>query len=151
MSAVDKVFGVTELLEAVLLQLPMKDLLMAQKINKHCKATIEASDAIQKALFRKAGNADQAGADVSLLDHTQHGVKTTVAINPLLCRRPLSAFRYVGHIWVDIGVKIYNAWFGCSGSDMFLTQPPIRLDIGCAWACVCGGQNWGESNIEPCK
>ena len=38
-----KAFQVTELLEAILLELPIKDLLLAQRINKQFKDTIKGS------------------------------------------------------------------------------------------------------------
>jgi len=49
--AAQRTFDVPELLEHVLLQLPIKDLLFAQKVCKHWKQTIEASPRAQQALF----------------------------------------------------------------------------------------------------
>lgn len=42
-----------ELLETILLQLPAKDLLLAQRVNKQFKGTIDNSNHIQRALFYK--------------------------------------------------------------------------------------------------
>lgn len=58
-----KVFDVTELLEATLLELPSKDLLFAQKVCRRWKDVIDASTPIQKALFFKPGVATDAPAD----------------------------------------------------------------------------------------
>ncbi|KAF2726791.1 hypothetical protein EJ04DRAFT_582465 [Polyplosphaeria fusca] len=46
-----RVFGVYELLEAILLYLPMRFLLLAQGVNRCWKATIDSSKPIQCALF----------------------------------------------------------------------------------------------------
>lgn len=46
-----KSFTTTELVEQMLLQLPMKDLLLAQRVDKIFKATIDGSLKLQQALF----------------------------------------------------------------------------------------------------
>lgn len=51
-SARAKVLGNYELLEQVLLSLPLRDLLLAQKINKTCYNLIRRSEYISKVLFR---------------------------------------------------------------------------------------------------
>ena len=51
MAACAKVFATTELLERILLKLPMKDQLFAQRLSKHVKATIDNSVMLQRALF----------------------------------------------------------------------------------------------------
>jgi hypothetical protein len=45
------IFGVPELMEAILLELPMKDVLLSRRVNKQFKATIEGSVELQQALF----------------------------------------------------------------------------------------------------
>lgn len=55
-----KVFGVGELAEMILLNLPMKDLLFAQLICRDIKHTIDSSTPIQRALFFLPGEADSA-------------------------------------------------------------------------------------------
>lgn len=49
--AAQRIFDVAELLEHVLFQLPMKDLLFAQKACEQCKQIINASPKLQHALF----------------------------------------------------------------------------------------------------
>lgn len=68
-----KVFDVVEMLEHVLLDLPMLDLLLAQRVNKQFKSTIEGSMKIQQALFFTpvSDSGDPSWAEVTL--------------NPLLC------------------------------------------------------------------
>lgn len=46
-----QVLSTTELLEMILLQLPLKDLLLAQRVSTKWKAVIDASPDLQKALF----------------------------------------------------------------------------------------------------
>jgi hypothetical protein len=54
MSAYENVFGILELAEAILLELPMRDLLCgAQQVCRQWKAIIETSSALQKSLFLK--------------------------------------------------------------------------------------------------
>ena len=50
-SATQRTLGITELLEAILVQLPMKDLLLAQRVNKDWQATIVTSKKLQERLF----------------------------------------------------------------------------------------------------
>ena len=47
----DRVFALPELLEAILLELPVKKLLLVQRVSKHWQTTIKASVSIQQALF----------------------------------------------------------------------------------------------------
>lgn len=49
--AMARVFGTYELLERILLHLPLRQLLFAQKISKHICDVIRGSDGIQKVLF----------------------------------------------------------------------------------------------------
>lgn len=46
-----KVAGIAELLEHILLHLPMRDLLLAQRVSRMFKEVIDNSDTIQRALF----------------------------------------------------------------------------------------------------
>ena len=49
-SVASKAFNIAELLEAVLLELPCKDVLILQRVSRFWKATIDASLKLQKAL-----------------------------------------------------------------------------------------------------
>ncbi|KAK5687080.1 hypothetical protein LTS10_001217 [Elasticomyces elasticus] len=53
--AANQVLDLPELFEAIVLQLPMRDLLFAQRVSKTWKANLDASPAVQKALFFTAG------------------------------------------------------------------------------------------------
>ncbi|KAK4613631.1 hypothetical protein CLAFUW4_09711 [Fulvia fulva] len=50
-AAAHAVFYTTELLEQILLELPMKDLLLDQRVSKMWKECIDKSTKLQKALF----------------------------------------------------------------------------------------------------
>ncbi|KAK5714269.1 hypothetical protein LTR17_017275 [Elasticomyces elasticus] len=74
LTAAATVLQTPELLEAVLLSLPARDLLFAQKVCKAWKKATESSPSIQRALFFRPGTkADVEGAD---LEH--------VILNPFL-------------------------------------------------------------------
>lgn len=51
MAAKSKVFSTTELLEAILLQLPMKDVLLSQRVSKEWRDTIVGSTKLRELLF----------------------------------------------------------------------------------------------------
>lgn len=48
---IEKLLGTNELLENILVRLPMKRLLLAQRVCKHWKALIDGSLRLQRALF----------------------------------------------------------------------------------------------------
>ena len=58
-SAVNKVFSTFELLEHILLHLPLRQLLLAQRINKAASDVFTNSHNIRRALFLKAGGKDK--------------------------------------------------------------------------------------------
>jgi hypothetical protein len=68
--ATDKALYIQELLESVLLALPVKDLLLAQRVCKHFQSTIKNSITLQRALFFE-------------LDFTKPGTMTTPYIYTL--------------------------------------------------------------------
>lgn len=55
MTAVEKVLSIPELLEQILLQLPLRQLLFARKVSKTFDSTINDSPQIRKALFLSSG------------------------------------------------------------------------------------------------
>lgn len=52
-SATDRTLGITELLEMILERLPLRDLLLVQRVSKTWRANIEASQKLQEKLFLK--------------------------------------------------------------------------------------------------
>jgi hypothetical protein len=57
----NRLIGIPELFEAVLLQLPVRDLLIVQRVSRTFKAVIDASPMIQEALFFRARPASSDG------------------------------------------------------------------------------------------
>ncbi|CAJ2510013.1 Uu.00g059130.m01.CDS01 [Anthostomella pinea] len=58
MATAAEVFAVYELLERILLHLPLRDLLVSQRINKDCFKIVRRSSGIKKALFLKASTTE---------------------------------------------------------------------------------------------
>ncbi|KAI7281636.1 hypothetical protein KC345_g4036 [Hortaea werneckii] len=132
MSAVAKVFTTVELLELILLELPMKDLLRARQVRDHCRQVIVSSTAIQKALFLRPGTAAEAVIDGRCIEYiNSDGIKGRVALHPWICEYEC------GRIWdydVRSGFSMSRRaidW-GVSSSDfalMSITQPPMKLEM----------------------
>lgn len=145
----DKVFGITELLENILMRLPTKDLLFAQKVCKQWQHVIASSTPIQKALFFAPGTVINTALDAvrsckPLFDAEwytgwatdalrKEGLtgwfpETGVAINPLLCDyepfRPPTNGRGGTFTFATSAIKA-----AASGScyKMLITQPSIDL------------------------
>lgn len=85
--ASNKVLGIGELIEMVLLQLPCRDVLLAQRVSRTWHATISESLKLQKALFIVPCHAPLYGADVDLFpggksSAIQHMMNGTVLLEP---------------------------------------------------------------------
>lgn len=81
-----QIVAVVELLEQVLLQLPLKDLLRAQQVSKHFNSVITTSKELQRALF-------------FVPDPPTHDTSGTARINPILSD-PTFAGRLP--LWFDV-------------------------------------------------
>lgn len=81
---VAKLYAVTELLEDILLHLPLKDLLLSQRVNKHFKATIDGSLKLQRALFFSPAPQIPSGSVIS---------DNTIRFNTLLLRAERCAWK----------------------------------------------------------
>ncbi|KAI6800205.1 hypothetical protein KC332_g15684 [Hortaea werneckii] len=92
MSVRDQVLAINELLEVVLLQLPMENFFLAQQVCKRWRLLITTSDSIQKALsMRPCTKAADAAVDAIRCTYTQSdGTKVQVATNPNLCEEDTS-------------------------------------------------------------
>ncbi|KAF2167115.1 hypothetical protein M409DRAFT_54318 [Zasmidium cellare ATCC 36951] len=94
--AAHAVFQTAELLEKILLSLPLTDLLLAQKICKFFKASIEGSSKAQTALFYRAAGSDLLRFEKTGLysideaegfwSHVKSSRKSKPVINPLMRR-----------------------------------------------------------------
>jgi hypothetical protein len=76
------VLEVTELLETILLNLPVKDLLFVQKTCKRFKEVVDSPSPLQKALFRRPGTVEHVRSDANIQYFDFLGQK--FAVNPLL-------------------------------------------------------------------
>ncbi|KAK5726350.1 hypothetical protein LTR17_012781 [Elasticomyces elasticus] len=122
--AANKALQLPELVEPILLRLPTRDLLFAQKVCTTWKATIDTSHAIQKALFFMAGVID----DVDLNSNSQSALleldSEHVAINALLINTSVVGRKDP----FLLALQKPNTTSG-SCSRMFLTQPPVTTRI----------------------
>ncbi|GAB1740981.1 hypothetical protein NU219Hw_g6235t1 [Hortaea werneckii] len=149
-----KVFGIPELAEMILLNLPMKDLLFAQLVCKDIKNLIDSSTPIQRALFFLPGEATSAHFEskhMSTPFNWLHAGKDGgfpseggVNVNPLLCRYRYAKPRSDESGWYEFKVH-QRALDACSvargaerGDDvqvvpscakMYFTQPPIAIGV----------------------
>lgn len=73
----NKAFAIAELLENILLQLPPRDLLLAQRVNKKWRAEIEGSTKIQQKLFYKTRPLPSAAGEEDELD-CNHFLRTII-------------------------------------------------------------------------
>ncbi|KAI6829014.1 hypothetical protein KC327_g7125 [Hortaea werneckii] len=149
-----KVFGIPELAEAILLNLPIKDLLFAQLICKDIKNLIDGSTRIQRALFLLPGKATSAHFESKhesapfnwLHEGKDRGFPSEggVNVNPLLCH-----YRYVKpssdpNDWYEFKFSHRALDTICSVAEraerdsihvvpscakMYLTQPPIATSV----------------------
>lgn len=71
-TASQRVFGITELLEQILLHLPPRDVLLLQRVNGAFRNVTTTSDRLQRKLFFKA--------DL----HTDHAPPADFILNPFL-------------------------------------------------------------------
>ncbi|KAI7227725.1 hypothetical protein KC330_g8273 [Hortaea werneckii] len=136
MSARNQVLAITELLEAVLLQLPMENLFLAQEVCKHWRLLITTSDPIQKALFMKPSiNAADAAIDAIRCTHTRSdGMKIQVAINSNLCQQKTYPPSPCPRTFTFHEAAIYSRNRDWLHSDtMYVTSPPIPLIISISY------------------
>ncbi|KAI7183706.1 hypothetical protein KC363_g8101 [Hortaea werneckii] len=162
-----KVFGIPELAEAILLNLPMKDLLFAQLICKDIKDLIDGSTRIQRALFFLPGEATSANFEskhMSAPFNWLHEGKDLgfpseggVNVNPLICcyhylkprsyepgwhefkvrQRALDAICSIMRAQLDDSIQVVP-----SCAKMYLTQPPITV-------CVDSAVAYDEVKLSP--
>ncbi|KAI7475844.1 hypothetical protein KC351_g9810 [Hortaea werneckii] len=143
-SAVAKVFTTVELLELILLKLPMQDLLRARQVRNHWRQVIVSSTAIQKALFLRPGTAAEAAIDARRIEYiNSDGTTGKIAVHPWVCEYEC------GRIWnydMRSGFSMSRTaidW-DVSSSDfalMSITQPPMKLEMIITY----------EAGVERCE
>ncbi|KAK4898597.1 hypothetical protein LTR27_003769 [Elasticomyces elasticus] len=82
--AAHQVFHITELLQSILLDLPMQDLLLAQRVCSTWKEVIDGSQAIQRTLFFIPGSTTDINYEFSGWKYPQQRLefKAGFALNP---------------------------------------------------------------------
>ncbi|KAI7298394.1 hypothetical protein KC315_g18061 [Hortaea werneckii] len=149
MSAVAKVFTTVELLEAILLELPMKDILRAQQVCKHWKQVIAGSNAIKKALFMRPGTAAEAAVDSFRFSYTKYdGTTGNFAINPWVWYKDDRIERHTQGIGFSICKRTMGWRTYSSGlAQMSITQPPLKLVMYISHKC--GNENY--THVYHCR
>lgn len=131
MSAVTKVFESYELLEDILLRLPIQDLTQAQRVNKYFKSLITNSKPIRRALFfepSKSGAVEWYPIEKQW--KTRGGSKTSkvLHLNPFANRYFVSKAEEVqGLDGLFLQFFPHRSRVRPSWRSMLLTQPPIRV------------------------
>ena len=129
MAAVARVFGTTELLEGILLRLPMRDLLFAQQVNSKWRAVIRGSIKLQVKLYFKPRSDLYLHISQIFAGHKLFGISALK--NPLL--KPLLQFignlEFTGQEFVIDRIAnpyyLHPSWNNPDASwrDMFPTMP----------------------------
>ncbi|KAK4949412.1 hypothetical protein LTR10_012030 [Elasticomyces elasticus] len=123
--AAHQVFHITELLEIILLDLPMQDLLHAQRVCSTWKGVIDGSQAIQRALFFIPGSTTDINYGSIDWKYPRQRLKCKpgFALNPLFVAKKLSKERNA--TTTDHLRKVK----GGSCARMFDTQPPSATSL----------------------
>lgn len=123
------VFDVIEVLEIILLQLPMKDILHFKGVNRTWKTLIMTSTQLRKALFLISGLAKDAAtnakkATITLKTKAGKLENLEIAFNPLLVK----GFDMLHVCMLQMRQKSSAIGKGFGGIEMHLTQPPLELE-----------------------
>jgi hypothetical protein len=152
--AAARFFAIGELLEAILLELPIKDLLLSQRINKDCKRAVDSSTRIRKALFLIPGDAEDTnveivphGPDLTPVKPVPVGglsaqlaekcnfreidavKKSGVAFNPLIICRLDVTIGWFPNTCAYLQLPLLDLPKYASCFRMFTTQPPIEFSF----------------------
>ncbi|KAK5722582.1 hypothetical protein LTR15_005813 [Elasticomyces elasticus] len=133
--AANTVLMLLELLVIILLDLPTRDLLFAQKVCRTWKEVIDTTKSIQKALYLVPGTMSDVHVDAA----HQHLITSTpaTAINPLLVSK------LAGQSQLYLRQEVMDAAPGASCCSMYLMQPP-REKLACmaiTYFGVCYGEH----------
>lgn len=130
-TAVSQVFGVAELLEAILVELPMRDLLLSQRVSKTFQLTIKGSTKLQRKLFFVPMDPAQRRNDV---------MPDILIVNPLVAEYKRTALDLVP--WVVFKENFINSLvlyqhdsrhLEGSWRQTFLIQSPLMHLVWLQW------------------
>ncbi|KAK5726354.1 hypothetical protein LTR17_012785 [Elasticomyces elasticus] len=124
--AAHQVFHITESLESILLDLPMQDLLLGQRVCSTWKEIIDGSQAIQRALFFIPGSTTDNNYESSGWKYPQQRLefKAGFALNPLFVAKNFSKERNA----TTTTERLREVRTG-SCARMFDTQPPSATSL----------------------
>ncbi|KAK4953338.1 hypothetical protein LTR10_009047 [Elasticomyces elasticus] len=125
MASTTEVLNLPELLEIILLELPTRDLLLAQRVCITWKAAITSSPNIQRALFFRPGSAEDIYQDSEVHIYARGG--TSIAGNQLLLDKPVNLITPNHSPVIRQDTLDTNREPSCH--RMFVTQPPVALHI----------------------
>ncbi|KAK5684570.1 hypothetical protein LTS10_004442 [Elasticomyces elasticus] len=123
-----QVVNLPELLEAILLELPTRDLLLAQRVCTNWRTAITTSPNLQKMLFFKPGAANDTRPTLRVyVDQTAiHGADAVATNQLLICNLP--GLRPSENSPV-VRRNVLEAWSDSSCHRMFITKPPMALTV----------------------
>ena len=160
----DKTLSIPELLEAVLLQLPAKDVLLAQRVSKRWQDVIKDSVQVQQALFLKARPTTSLGSKnipevnpwlqliVGSLGNKAEirgviSTKDCLKIDGTHAGLPLAICEHESHVHIsssavsDASIGAINVLPPGSWRDMFISNPPYPVHFL--------DDSWWESGHGP--
>ncbi|KAK5727643.1 hypothetical protein LTR17_012603 [Elasticomyces elasticus] len=113
----DQVLNFPELLEAIVLQLPMRDMQLFRRVSKQWQATVDNSLPLKRALFKAPGTRAELASDVETYD-IYAGKPTTFSPHPHFgnwrANKPGNSFTR----------RFMEVMRAPSMQDVFLMQPP---------------------------
>lgn len=164
-SPVKEVFALPELLEAILLELPMQDLLFAQSVDKTFRDTIKGSKAIQMALFFEPNKRVLQPNEAPVLNPLLQKVLTKLVGEQVTSHascdvRPNGTDTKTHHLHIPLHGLISehnlkpSARKSKSWKGMFVSDPPCSIYAMDAWgrhSSFCGeGIRLGEFAAALC-
>ena len=153
MAAATAVFDTFELLESILYELPMRDLLLAQRVNKQCRAIIQSSKKLQRALFFVPVEGGSMSLHLRDWTHSQQSTwlwkgaktKSKPLCNPLLGRVTQAIYGLSSYMSETLNERLPLSWLepNASWRRMLPTQPPNSTNF---WIFSLSGY-WGTDSI----
>lgn len=136
-----KVFAIPELLERILIELPIRDLLLSQRVGRHFKATIEGSTKLLQALFLLPAP-QQCEAEAHVGPRVKLNpliAQVTAALNPYPWQESpyhqAATYHYAAELRVELNITASDTHtascmrmylFQCSQSVRFEIQPTLH-------------------------
>lgn len=131
-------FDTAELLEAILLELPMKDLLLSQKVCKQWKAMVDSSIRVQRKLFMAPAEASDPSIPGDFIDPKDivERLKSVRADKAFMKQLPKHGFKLNPLIVIGLGGDGKYVYLSpshlptaktASCRHMFISQPPLPL------------------------